>query len=129
MIFNTCETSLNIRNGGAHSTNVKIFKVCKVHHFEAQYALRLCSPLRMLEHRFKNWLNQPLLPESEPLDPPQLKESFGTQNLGHVTSALHIIPNDLCHSTPVSGNHYSFSDNKIQKIRSPQKNAVIILKF
>ena len=61
-----CETSLNIQNGGAHCTNVKIFNfhnflnrnsprilikfvskfmVSKVLYFEAQYALRLHSPL------------------------------------------------------------------------------------
>ena len=57
------------------------FMVCKVHHFEAQYALRLRSPLRMLEHCFKNWLNRPLLLESEPLDPPQLKESLVNKTL------------------------------------------------
>ena len=66
MIFKICETSLNIQNGGAHSTNENIqlflnstpilikfvskFMVCKVHHFEAQYALRLRSPLNMRYH-------------------------------------------------------------------------------
>ena len=66
MIFKNFETSLNIQNGGTHSTNVhnflnsppilikfvSKFMVRKVLYFEAKYTVWLRSPLRHNMHLF-----------------------------------------------------------------------------